>query len=148
MLSYIDNEIVIYNISNAFLSHKSPLSKFSYTYSELGIEGEVLCIAASPLYDYDGIVQFTIGTSIGIYTYWFNPAGNDGNGSIGDSTIYSSKQKMVIEQGLINGDGNPGYNSIVYSNTDENVFAYYNGNFHIVNIAWSIDQIIECLDLA
>lgn len=143
MTENIDNEIVIYNISNAFLSHKSPLSKFSYTYSELGIEGEVLCIAASPLYDYDGIVQFTIGTSIGIYTYWFNPAGNDGNGSIGDSTIYSSKQKMVIEQGLINGDGNPGYNSIVYSNTDENVFAYYNGNFHIVNIAWSIDQIIE-----
>ena len=139
MTENVDNEIVIYNITNAFLSHKSPSSKFSYSYSELGIEGQVLCIAASPLYDYDGIVQFSIGTTVGIYTYWFNPAGNDGNGSIGDATPYSTKQKMIIEEGLISND----YNAIVYSNTDENVFAYYNGNFHIVCIAWSIDQVIE-----
>lgn len=133
----IDNEIVIYNISNAYLSHKSASGKFSYTYSELGIEGEILCIAASPLHGYKGIVQFSIGTSVGIYTYYFNPQGNNGNGSIGDPTIYSSKQKMVINRGI------SGYNAITYSNNNENVFAYHSGGkIYIVNIGWSTDNII------
>ena len=134
----IDNEIAIYNITENTFGHADYSSKFSYTYEELGLEGDVLCIAASPLHGYKGIVQFSIGTTVGIYTYYFSPDGNNGNGSIGEPTIYSSKQKFVINNPVSD------YNAITYSNTNANVFAYYsNGKVYIVNIAWSIDEIIN-----
>lgn len=104
----------------------------------MGIQGEVRCIAASPINDYNGFVQISIGTSVAIYTFWFNPQGNNGNGSIGEESIYSDTTKYTIE--------NPcnDYNSIVYSNTESNTFAYFSaGRIHIVNIAWSTNQIIE-----
>ena len=96
------------------------------------------CIAASPINDYNGFVQISIGTSVAIYTFWFNPQGNNGNGSIGEESIYSDTTKYTIE--------NPcnDYNSIVYSNTDSNVFAYLSaGRIHIVNVSWTTGQIIE-----
>ena len=134
----VDNEIVIYNITSTTVSHKDYEAKYSYTYSELGIQGEVRCIAASPLSGYGGVVQISIGTSVAIYSFYFNPKGNNGNGSIGEANAYSNKQKYVIE--------NPcnDYNSITYSNTEPNTFAYYSQNrIHIIDIAWSIDKIIE-----
>ena len=137
----VDNEIVIYNISNNSFSHKDYNAKYSYSFSELGIEGELRCIAASPICIFtpnDCFVQITIGTSVAIYTFWFNAAGNNGNGSIGEASIYSEKTCFVIE--------NPcrDINSITYSNTEDNTFAYFSQNrIHIVSIGWAIEQILE-----
>ena len=129
----VDEEIIIYNISSSrTLYHKSANSKFSYTLSELGISGEIKCIVASPLEYWTGIVQISIGTSVGIYTYLFDATGNNENGEIGGS--FSSKTKVVISNLCSD------YNAIAYSNTDKNTFAYYDGsNVHIVKISWTSD---------
>lgn len=134
----VDNEIVIYNITESTVSHYDYESKYSYTYQELGIEGEVKCIAASPISDYGEIVQITIGTSTAIYVFYFNPNGNNKNGSIGEPTVFSNKQKFIIENACND------YNSIIYSNTDENTFAFFSeGRIHIVRVNWVNDNIIE-----
>lgn len=139
----IQNEIAIYNITINTFGHTDPNSKFSYSYEELGIEGTLLCIAASPLCAYNNFVQISIGTTTGIYVFWFNPQGNNGNGSIGEASIYSDKTKFVINNpcGCVNG--------ITYSNTDQNTFAYYsNSKIYIVNVGWSTDQVIDLTEVS
>ena len=136
----VDNEIVIYNITNktttsneyeTVISHSDYNEKYSYTYSELGIEGTVNCIVASPLRHYDEFVQISIGTSTAIYTFWFNPNGNNGNGSIGEANpLYPNKTKITINSSC-------SYNDIAYSNTKEDTFAYFsNEKIYIVGMNW------------
>lgn len=136
----VDGEIIIYNIvsnaTNCAVQHNDYNSKYSYTYSELGIEGTVNCIAASPLLDNNKYCQITIGTSTAIYTYLFNVDGNNGNGSIGDidGSYHSTSNKVIINEPCAS------YNDIVYSNTDKNVFAYFSNNkINIVYISWFFD---------
>ena len=135
----VSGEIVVYNINKNKIYHAEPNSKFSYTYEELGIQGEVRCIAASPITlkasDNQRYTQVSIGTSVAIYTYLFR---HSGNGELGAYAPYNSEQKVVIE--------NPcnDFNAIAYSNTNSCVFAYYSsGNVHVVEIYWAIAYALE-----
>ena len=138
----VSGEIVIYNISKEKIYHAEPNSKFSYTYEELGIQGEVRCIAASPITlkasDNQRYTQVSIGTSVAIYTYLFK---HSGNGELGAYAPYNSEQKVVINNPC--GD----YNSIAYANTNSHVFAYFSaGRIHIVEIYWAVGLAVETMN--
>lgn len=138
----ISGEIVIYNIDKSKIYHADPNSKFSYTYEELGIEGEVRCIAASPITlkasDNQRYTQVSIGTSVAIYTYLFR---NSGNGELGAYAPYNSVQKIVINNPVND------YNSIAYANTNSSVFAYFSaGKIHMVEIYWAVGLALETLN--
>lgn len=138
----ISGEIVIYNINKEKIYHAEPSSKFSYTYEELGLQGEVKCIAASPITvkasDNQRYTQITIGTSAKIYTYMFK---HSGNGAIGVTTPFSTVQKIVIDSPVND------HNSIAYANTNSNTFAYFaTGNVHIVKMYWAVGLAVETLN--
>lgn len=135
----VSGEIVIYNLNTNTneIYHADPSSKYSYTYEELGLAGEVKCIAASPIKVGD-YTQITIGTSVGIYTYMFE---HSGNGTIGASTPYGATNKIVINNKCAD------YNSIAYANTNSNTFAYYDGGkIHIVKMLWGVGIYVETMN--
>lgn len=119
----IDGEIVIYNVdtNTRTVYHDDPSLKYSYTYSELGIQGEVKCIAASPAMS-NGATQISIGTTVGIYTYLFY---HTGNGYI------DVDSKITILNPCSD------YNAIAYANKNTHTFAYHSGDtIHIVEMLW------------
>lgn len=142
----VDNEIVIYNVSSTnILYHKSENSKFSYTYEELGIEGTIKCISASPIEKYTDIVQVSIGTTAGIYNYLFNAGDNSGNGSIG-SKLYNGIE--VFAEKIVLSDTLGDVSSIAYANKDANVMAISTaeGKIKIYSLHWVINSKVPVIE--
>lgn len=132
----INNEIIIYNVSSTqVLYHKDINSKFSYTLTELGIQGNINCIAASPLEYLTDIVQITVGTTVGVYTFLFDATLNNENGGFAENTIFGNKKNITINTACAS------YNGICYSNTDPNTFAFCGGGkIYIVKALFNIEQ--------
>ena len=142
----VENEIAIYNITNQAFYHADPSAKFSYTYEELGLQGNVRCIAASPLEYWSGVVQVSIGTSVGIYSFLFDAHGNNGNGAIGITKPTGSSTDIWKSKITLNSPMS-GYNSITYSNTDPNTLAFHSGNkIYIKTLTWSSDLSFNTVD--
>ncbi len=149
----IKDEIVIYNLSSTKqIYHKDAASKFSYTFSELGIEGTVKCIAASPLEYWTNIVQVSIGTDVAIYNFLFDAKGNNQNGAIGITKPEGSSVGDIWRNKIIINSVCSDYNAICYSNTDATTMAYFtatgysSGKICIQSLAWSSNLEFELVN--
>ncbi len=141
----IKDEIVIYNLSSTNqIYHKDLTKKFSYTLSELEIEGTINCIAASPLNYWANIFQISIGTDVAIYNFLFDVRGNNENGAIGVTSPEGLSGDVWKKKIVINNPSRD-YGSICYSNTDPSTIAYFvgtltSGKVYIQKLSWFLDS--------